>query len=470
MSTCVQFGVYANPNPNSNTSSTFAATPPVLPSDFNISWTFSNVGSVQFYSDSACSSSFATSATNTITVGNALAHWNNNNIQLFMRVSGGTGSSVSFAFSGVNTPWITQAMSLNIVPNVVQVHDVDASALVNNSQNLNPSSTTCHKIDLMGFPEGINAFANLAVGNMVAGNNVQPNLKVFSTTGCTGVALVPDQTGGNMNFYTNIPLNYNSPYSSFWVEDATVENLMISISDPSNLAQPASLQLNFTNIGPPSAANTVFTYNARSVSSNGSFTVLPSTVIPISFQLMDANNNMITTGTTPVSCNSTPTGGESAGTLSTVTNNNNGSYSMNFTTGPNNSTITCNINGISAPINLQVLSANNTTITLSAGTLMTSGLTSTATITPMDTLGNPINDPTLGLSLVFNGTNLGNCLVSSGSATYQAGGTYTETFTYTPFGTNSSTQCPSTYPYSGSVLPYYNGTALGTGAALAVGP
>jgi adhesin/invasin len=88
-------------------------------------------------------------------------------------------------------------------------------------------------------------------------------------------------------------------------------------------------------VGPPSAATSTIAASPTSIPANSTSTAT------ITVQLRDANNHLITTGGAAVVLNTT------AGTLSSVTDNGNGTYSATLTSAatPGSATITGTLNG-----------------------------------------------------------------------------------------------------------------------------
>jgi len=169
-------------------------------------------------------------------------------------------------------------------------------------------------------------------------------------------------------------------------------------------------------------------------------TVQSGSTVTITLQAKDAADNNLTTGGLTVAFSLTG-GGTSSGTIGSVTDNGNGTYSATFT-----GTTAGTAKAISATIGGSAVTSTSPTITVTAGAVsmsqsivtisastVASGSTATITLQARDGAGN--NLTTGGLTVTFSLTGGGTSNGSIGSVTYNGDGTYCAAFTGTAAGT-----------------------------------
>ena len=251
-------------------------------------------------------------------------------------------------------------------------------------------------------------------GTPVTANPVQ--------SGSTGIVIEAPLAVGNSTLVTVVAgVNISA------INPTTVGPGAITVTTSADAT--ASVSNTYTIVaGPESAATTTIVASPTTLVANG------STQSTITVQAKDANSNNLVASGGVVTLHST------LGTIGTVTDNANGTYSATFTspTTTGTSTITGTIGGnpitASATIGLTAgpVSAATTTIVASPTTLVANGSTqSTVTVQAKDASGN---------NLVASGgvVTLHSTLGTIGTVTDNADGTYSATFT-SPSTTGTST-------------------------------
>lgn len=245
----------------------------------------------------------------------------------------------------------------------------------------------------------------------------------FSLTGGTSTGTISTITKEGYGKYsaTFSALGAGSPVSI----SATVNGENITSASP-------TLQVISGNY---SLANSVVSIGSSSIQSGNSTTVTLST--------FDTGGNPITTGGMTVSF--ATSGGTSTGTFSSVTDNNDGTYTATFT-----GVLSGSATSISASIYSNALTSTLPTVTVTPGTLslaqsaislsgssLASGSSITATLTTKDAAGNLLGASGAGKTVVFS--NSGGTSTGSWSATSDnSNGTYSATFTGVNSGSATS--------------------------------
>jgi hypothetical protein len=185
--------------------------------------------------------------------------------------------------------------------------------------------------------------------------------------------------------------------------------------------------------GSVSLAQSVVSVSAATISSGGTST--------LTLTAKDAAGNQLVAGGLTVAF--TFSGGGSAGTIGSVTDNNNGTYTATLTgtTSGTASTVHSTIGGSAVTSSLPTVTVNpggvslaQSVVSVSAATIQ-SGSTSTLTLTAKDAAGNQLTSGGLTVAFTFSG---GGSAGSIGSVTDHSNGTYTATLTGTTSGTAST--------------------------------
>jgi hypothetical protein len=174
-------------------------------------------------------------------------------------------------------------------------------------------------------------------------------------------------------------------------------------------------------------------------------TIVSGAISVVTLIERDSSGNQATSGGKTVIFSLTG-GGTSSGTFSTVIDNNNGTYTSNFT-----GTTSGTLNNIQAIIDGNLTTSTNPSITVQVGALslsssiktvslssIVSGSTSLVTVTTRDLNGNQLT--TGGRIIVLSLTGVGTSSGTFSSVTDNNNGTYISTFTGTASGTPKSIQ------------------------------
>lgn len=229
--------------------------------------------------------------------------------------------------------------------------------------------------------------------------------------------------------------------------------------------------------GSNSLSNSVIAVSPTSIQA-GSTSTLTMTV-------KDSNGNILTSGGQTVAFNFT--GGVSTGTISSLTDNHNGTYTATFTgnTSGSATTITGTVGGSAVTSTLPTITVSPGAISLAlspitvSSSAIVSGFTSTLTLTAKDSYSNSLT--TGGRTVLFGTTGSGTSAGAIGSTTDHANGIYTATFTGVGAGTAitisatvdgssiTSTPAPTITVSTSSVSPSHSTFTLSSSSLTAGG-
>ncbi|MFN0097027.1 MAG: beta strand repeat-containing protein, partial [Gemmatimonadaceae bacterium] len=249
------------------------------------------------------------------------------------------------------------------------------------------------------------------------------------TTGLTVVFTKgPGTSDGNLSSVTD---NGNGTYAATFT--GTTAGTARTISATIGGAPLTSVAPTITVTPGPASANSTLTVGAATLN------VGNATILTLSAR--DAAGNTLTSGGAAVVF--TKGSGTSDGTISAVTDNNNGTYTATFTatTIGTARTISATVGGVAittAPPTITVqqgsVSLSQSLVTVGSSALV-AGEQTTLTLTARDAGGNPL--PSGGLTVVFT-KGSGSSDGTIGAVTDNNNGTYTATFTATTAGTARS--------------------------------
>jgi adhesin/invasin len=250
--------------------------------------------------------------------------------------------------------------------------------------------------------------------------------------------VVLSATEGTLDSFSD---NADGTYTALLRSGSTGPAVVTGTLDGEGIGDDATVQF---VTGAPSASNSMISASPTSIVADGSST---ST---ITVQVFDSNNNPLATGGDDVALVT------NLGSLGTVSDNGDGSYSATLTAGtsPGTATITGTLNGAAIGDDASVaftaapVSAANTTITASPTSIVADGSsTSTITVQVFNTNNDPVTSGGDDVALV---TNLG----SLGTVTDNGDGTYSATLT------------AGTTPGTATVTGTLNGAAIGDDATV----
>ncbi|MFN9068164.1 MAG: beta strand repeat-containing protein, partial [Bdellovibrionales bacterium] len=263
-----------------------------------------------------------------------------------------------------------------------------------------------------------------------------------------GLAVVFARTGGtSTGTFSAVSDNSNGTYTANFtgVVAGTATTITGTIGGS---AVTSTLPTVTVNAGASTAANSLVTVNASSVSAGNTVT--------LTLTARDAANNPITTGGSTVTFSFS--GGTSTGTIGTVTDNTNGTYTAVLTGNISGtpSTVSATIDAASVTSSLPTVQVNPGTVSVTqslvsvSSSTVNSGSSISLTLQAKDAFGNNLTSG--GLTVLFarsGGVSSG----TFGTVTDNSNGTYSGTFTGTTAGSATTITATINGSPVTSVLP-----------------
>jgi adhesin/invasin len=248
--------------------------------------------------------------------------------------------------------------------------------------------------------------------------------------GVGGQTVLFSKSGGVSNGTISVVTdNGNGTYSATFTAttSGTATSILATIGGTSVTSNPPTVTV---SAGALSLSQSALTVSSSSVASGSSIT--------LTLTAKDSNGNTLPTGGQTVLFSRS--GGSSSGTISSTTDNNNGTYTASFTgtTSGSATTINATVGGVSLTSALPsvtvtpgIYSLAQSTATISSSSV-SAGSTVTLTVTAKDANGNQLTSG--GLTITF-GQSGGTSAGTVSAITDNANGTYTAIFTASTSGT-----------------------------------